>query len=300
MSQLELSFMEDLRKEEQRQAELVADAFRGKLKKMITHAHNYPTVPPGMTEIMPGVCQMCGGTNHIHWPGCELGDPDPTMLPEGKSHERTDKKVMEINLRALNCHLVRILRGPGTVQFPNGNKLLFDEDGNAVHLDERDHIGFAVQNPDTHGMHIQMRRLPHATAIIEKGAGTIELPSGDKLTIAPDGQYALTDTSDRVLFKSRKAFVTRSANSNAFRIDQYLLTSDALEEFIKEVGELGVTQDQLLNLPIETFINWLVIKAAERDDEPIPEGIPSLEQDRYVLKLLGSSNETVDVTSQTS
>lgn len=48
-------------------------------------------------------------------------------------------------------------------------------------------------------------------------------------------------------------------------LNRYLNASDLLEEFIRDLKPLGVKQDEVLNVPIELFINWLVIRSAEED-----------------------------------
>lgn len=47
----------------------------------------------------------------------------------------------------------------------------------------------------------------------------------------------------------------------------YINASDLLEEFIRYAGENGARQGDVLTLPIELFVKWLVIRACEQDDE---------------------------------
>lgn len=47
--------------------------------------------------------------------------------------------------------------------------------------------------------------------------------------------------------------------------NKYVNASDLLEEFIRYLGTLGVRQGDLMGLPIELFIKWLVIRACEED-----------------------------------
>lgn len=51
-------------------------------------------------------------------------------------------------------------------------------------------------------------------------------------------------------------------------INRYLNASDLLAEFIGELGTLGVRQGEVLAIPIELFINWLIVRAAEEDNDP--------------------------------
>jgi len=49
--------------------------------------------------------------------------------------------------------------------------------------------------------------------------------------------------------------------------NKYLNTSDLLEEFIGWLGSEGVRQGEVMDLPIELFIKWLIVRAAEADGE---------------------------------
>jgi len=58
--------------------------------------------------------------------------------------------------------------------------------------------------------------------------------------------------------------------------NRYLNASDLLEEFIRDLGKLDVKQGEVLQIPIELFINWLICKAAEEDGHAPPEDIKAL------------------------
>ena len=66
--------------------------------------------------------------------------------------------------------------------------------------------------------------------------------------------------------------------------NRYLNGSDLLEEFIKFLGEEKVRQGEALQLPIELFIKWLVVRACEQDGEeaPITVEIPHHKQPRCI------------------
>lgn len=53
----------------------------------------------------------------------------------------------------------------------------------------------------------------------------------------------------------------------------FLNASDQLEAFIKYVGTLGVRQSEVLGLPLDLFVKWLILEAAKKDNEPEPEGV---------------------------
>lgn len=95
---------------------------------------------------------------------------------------------------------------------------------------------------------------------------TYVLPDGSTLTIDPHGNYGINDESAKVIYQAcrRREF------------NPYLNASDLLVSFVKEVGAIdGVNQDEVLRLPIEAFINWLVLQAATKDGESI-KGLPTV------------------------
>lgn len=49
--------------------------------------------------------------------------------------------------------------------------------------------------------------------------------------------------------------------------NRYVNASDLLEEFIRFLGENRVHQDQVLELPVDFFVKWLIIRACEEDGE---------------------------------
>lgn len=105
---------------------------------------------------------------------------------------------------------------------------------------------------------------------------TIELPDGSKLVTDDKGNHKIED---------RDAKVTYQAN-RVREFNPYINASDLLAKFVGFVGGLGVRQAEVLGLPIELFINWLVIEAAEKDKDPIPDGIVAVEQHKEVRSIL--------------
>lgn len=91
---------------------------------------------------------------------------------------------------------------------------------------------------------------------------TYVLPDGSVLTVDPNGNYGINDESAKVIYQAcrRREF------------NPYLNASDLLVAFVKEVGTIdGVNQDEVLRLPIEAFINWLVLQAATKDGDSIKD-----------------------------
>ena len=73
------------------------------------------------------------------------------------------------------------------------------------------------------------------------------------------GNYSIEDDHARVVYKANRI---REFNP-------YVSASDLLEEFIKFLGVAGVLQREVLNMPINVFIHWLIYKAAERDGDEV-------------------------------
>ena len=80
---------------------------------------------------------------------------------------------------------------------------------------------------------------------------------------------ALEDQGFAVTKGEGKQITYRPHTQRAF--NRFINASDLLAAFIKHLGTMGIKQDQFLNLPIELFINWLVVQAAEADGDPLPD-----------------------------
>jgi len=58
--------------------------------------------------------------------------------------------------------------------------------------------------------------------------------------------------------------------------NRYINASDLLKEFIAFLGTQGVRQHQVLKMPLDFFIKWIIIRACEEDQvEPNVE-LPAL------------------------
>ena len=93
---------------------------------------------------------------------------------------------------------------------------------------------------------------------------TYELPDGSKLEIDQLGNYQVKDTDAKVVYKACRV---REFNP-------YINASDLLERFIEAAGAFGVTQENILKVPVEAFVNWLVREAAVKDGDSL-EGLPA-------------------------
>lgn len=101
---------------------------------------------------------------------------------------------------------------------------------------------------------------------------TRELPDGSKIIIDDQGNYRIED---------KDAQVTYQANRMR-EFSPYLNASDMLTRFMDYVRGLGVKQHEVLQLPLELFVNWLIIEAAERDQDPVPEGVVRPEEHKLL------------------
>lgn len=54
------------------------------------------------------------------------------------------------------------------------------------------------------------------------------------------------------------------------QFNKYVNGSDLLEEFIAFLGTEGVRQGEVMAIPLELFIKWLIIRACEVDQEEAP------------------------------
>lgn len=98
--------------------------------------------------------------------------------------------------------------------------------------------------------------------------GEIHLPDGSRIEIDERGNYHIFDRNARITYQAN--------NNRAF--NRYVNASDLLEEFIDFIGTVGgVSKDAFLELPVELFIRWLVLRAAQADGESFNDA--ALEQD---------------------
>jgi len=100
-----------------------------------------------------------------------------------------------------------------------------------------------------------------------KPYSSLKLPDGSVVNVDGDGNFTISDED---------AIITHKGN-NAREFNKHINASDLLEAFIKDLGELGVKQNEVLDVPIELFINWLIFKAAEEDGDEAPTDVPLLE-----------------------
>lgn len=93
--------------------------------------------------------------------------------------------------------------------------------------------------------------------------GDLALPDGSKIEIDAHGNYQIVEANRQVKYR---AHWNREFN-------RYLNASDLLEEFIGEAGRAGVKKSDVLDGLFGVFVHWLILKAAERDGDDVPDDI---------------------------
>jgi hypothetical protein len=106
----------------------------------------------------------------------------------------------------------------------------------------------------------------------------LNLKQGWKV-VAKDGTVISLDDKGNVQVDDSNAKVVYKANTIR-DFNKFLNASDLLEQFIRFTGTFGVRQSEVLNIPIETFINWLIIEAAKMDGEQPPD-LPLIQKKEY-------------------
>lgn len=90
---------------------------------------------------------------------------------------------------------------------------------------------------------------------------TINLPDGSVIHVSRDGNFHVDDANAEVVYRANRH---REFN-------RFVNASDILEEFVTFAGQAGVTKAEFLKLPLETFLRFLILRAAEADGEEPPE-----------------------------
>jgi len=111
--------------------------------------------------------------------------------------------------------------------------------------------------------------------VVDGSLGAIEVSPNTTLKL-PDGHIIEVDDLGNFEILDDDAQVTYKAN-NVLEFNKYINASDLLEAFIKDLGHIGIKQGEVLNVPIELFINWIILKAAEQDGDNAPADVPRLE-----------------------
>lgn len=113
-------------------------------------------------------------------------------------------------------------------------------------------------------------------ALIADHEQRFKLPDGSVLEVDAMGNFHIDDTNAKVVYQA----------SRVREFNPYLNASDQLVRFIEYVGRLGLRRQEAASLPLSLFVNWLIIEAAEKDRDPIPDGVSLLPQHPDLRKRL--------------
>jgi hypothetical protein len=87
------------------------------------------------------------------------------------------------------------------------------------------------------------------------------------LEIEENGNFKINDKNAKVMYEGNR---NREFN-------RFINASDLLEDFVGFLGSVGARQDQVLDVPINAFVHWLILKAAEKDGEAPPKEVVKIE-----------------------
>lgn len=96
--------------------------------------------------------------------------------------------------------------------------------------------------------------------------GALRLPQGWRGEIALEDGARLIVEDSKYRIEDKDAKVTYRAN-RVRQFNRYLNAGDLLQDFIADLGKAGARQSEILSVPIELFINWIILKAAEQDQD---------------------------------
>jgi len=96
---------------------------------------------------------------------------------------------------------------------------------------------------------------------------TIEMPDGTLIQMQKNGNFTVDDKDSKVVYKGNRI---REFN-------RFINASDLLQDFIRFLGKQGLRQSEALSVPIELFVSWLVLCAAESDGEEKPDDVVPVE-----------------------
>lgn len=154
--------------------------------------------------------------------------------------------------------------------------------------------------PETKKMYINQRKAMVGGDVRLQGRGTIHTEEGPELKIdyhgrllkvvegreleisLPDGSRLLLDKHGNFVIRDEDAQVTYQANRNR-AFNPFVNAGDRIADFIEYVGTIpGVRREDVSQLPLQLFVNWLIIEAAERDGDPVPDDVEEPKETRLL------------------
>jgi len=98
-------------------------------------------------------------------------------------------------------------------------------------------------------------------------ATKLKMKDGSIIHVDKKGNFRIDDKNAKVIYKG----------NNIREFNRYINASDIIEEFIRFLGqEFHVKQEQILQVPLELFINFLILRASEEDGDNCDNEIKAL------------------------
>lgn len=104
----------------------------------------------------------------------------------------------------------------------------------------------------------------------------IKLPDGTKIHLKADGNFRIEDENAKVIY----------AANRLREFNPFVNAGDLVAKFIDFVRETvpTVRKNDVATLPLQLFIHWLIIEAATKDADPIPEDVVRPEKNRLLIE----------------
>lgn len=90
----------------------------------------------------------------------------------------------------------------------------------------------------------------------------MEMADGSVLKVDALGNYKITNPAKKIVYQA----------SSVRAFNRYLNASDLIAKFVAYLDSLQIKKADVLGLPMELFIHWLVIESAKADGEVLPDG----------------------------
>lgn len=103
----------------------------------------------------------------------------------------------------------------------------------------------------------------------------IEMPDGSVIQIDDKGNFTVEDKDAKVIYQA----------SRIREFNPYVNAGDLLGSFIDFVRQSvpGVRRADIPELPVQLFVNWLILEAAQRDGDPVPSDVVPLPDNRLLV-----------------
>lgn len=98
----------------------------------------------------------------------------------------------------------------------------------------------------------------------------------DKIVIRLSPDYYIEIQEGKVKLYGESQLKYKNIPTKEF--NKYINTSDILEDFMGLIKSLKISKEEMLNLPLKLFIQFLIIKAIEEDGEEVPNDIIPIEK----------------------